>query len=403
MQASGRPMITQMIFDWAKRTPDRTAIVHNGRPYSYQSFAQLIGTARGYFARRGYSGPGYAMLAVHNLLDFWVVSLALRSLGLTTMAVEAELAVRNHRLPSVRCVVAAPGETWAGLDTVCSELGLPLLSVSLAGEAHLGLEDVAAAHPLGGHILRTSGTTGIRKMVLMSPADDTFVQRLQSDVFGMNQHSLLCLFDFGAWTGHAYKWAISTWSVGGAIVIEQGREAYRALLYPGVTHAVLNPLVLAGILAAPADAFPRNDSMQVAVGAGALTRMHVEQAKARITPRIFNYVASTEAGIISFTPLDTPEQQRWHRLVPGRAVEIVNDTDRPVPAGAIGRMRSQHGGRAHRLFQRRNGDAGLFQGRLLLSRRSGRHPIRRAHGAARTRHRCHQCDGRQDFSGPHRG
>ena len=102
---------------------------------------------------------------------------------------------------------------------------------------------------------------------------------------------------------------------------------------------MLVPAVLATILAAPADAFPRNDTMQLAVGGGAMTRTQVEQAKARITPRLFNWLASTEAGSIAFTPVDTPEDHKWQRLVPGRVVEIVDESDRPVPTGEIGRVR----------------------------------------------------------------
>ena len=94
-----RPMIPQIIFDWAKRTPDRTAVIYNGRPWSYRSFAQAIAVARGYFARRGYVGPGYAVLAVYNLMDFWILSLALRSLGLTTVAVPSAAEVGKLGLP----------------------------------------------------------------------------------------------------------------------------------------------------------------------------------------------------------------------------------------------------------------------------------------------------------------
>ena len=82
-------MITQLIFDWAKQTPDRTAVIYNGRPCSYRSFAQVIAEACGYFARRNCVGPGYAVLAIHCLIDCWIVSLALRSLGLTTVAVRS--------------------------------------------------------------------------------------------------------------------------------------------------------------------------------------------------------------------------------------------------------------------------------------------------------------------------
>ena len=332
-------MITQMIFDWAKQTPNRTAVIYNDQRWSYRSFAQFIALSRGYFARRGYIGPGYAVLALHNLMDFWVLSLALRSLGLTTLAVPSVAEVARVGLPNVRCVITSPGETWAGLDGLCTELGLPLLSLSLASEPALAFEVSEAPHPVGGHILRTSGTTGIYKMVLMSPAFDAVLLRRRAELFGMNKDTVFCVFDFPPWTGAGYKWAASPWSVGGANLIEQGRERDQALLHPGITHAVLTPGMLVAVLAAPAGAFPRNDTMQLAVSGGAMTRMQVDQAKARITPRLFNDLGCTEAGTIAFTSLDTPEDQRWHRLVPSRVVEIVDESDHPVPTGETGRLR----------------------------------------------------------------
>jgi acyl-CoA synthetase (AMP-forming)/AMP-acid ligase II len=333
-------MITRLIFDWAKQTPDRTAMIYNGNALSYRSFAQAIAVARGYFARRGFLGPGYALLAISNIMNFWILSLALRSLGLTTVSVRSPAMVRGLGLANVRCVITTPGEVWAGgLDVLCTELRLSLLSVSLAGEPALGLEAPEAPHLLGGHILLTSGTTGIYKMVLMSPEIDAEFLRLHVELFTMNQHTLLSVFNFGTWTAPGYKWAASPWSVGGATLIEQRGELYQALLRPGITHAMLNPEMLAAILAAPAGAFPRNDAMQLGVGAGAMTRTQVEQAKARITSRLFHYFGCTEAGAIAFTSLDTPEDQRWHRLVPGRMVEVVDSSDRPVPIGEIGQVR----------------------------------------------------------------
>ncbi len=332
-------MITQLIFDWAKQTPDKTAVIYSGRPWSYRSFAELIAVARGYFVRRGYVGPGYAVLAVRNLMRFWILSLALRSLGLTTVVVWSAAEVGKLGLPNVRCVITSPDENWPRLEGLCTELGLPLLSVSLAGETALALDAFEAPHPEGGHILLTSGTTGTNKMMLVSPAFDSFFLWRNVEVIGMNQDTVLSVFGFEASTGIGYKWAASPWTVGGAVIIEQGRELYQALLRPGITHAVLVPTVLASILAAPADAFPRNDTMQLIVGGGALTRSQVDQVKARITPRLFNWLGSTEAGVIAFTPMDAPEDQKWHRLVPGRVVEIVDESDRPVPTGEIGRVR----------------------------------------------------------------
>jgi acyl-coenzyme A synthetase/AMP-(fatty) acid ligase len=334
-------MITNLIFDWAIRTPDRTAVIYNGHPWSYRSFAQIISVARGYFARRGYIGPGYAVLAIPNLINFWVLSLALRSLGLTTIGVPSATAVRNLSLPDVRCVITgtSPRETYAGLGDLCTELGLPLLSVSLDGERALGLDASEAPDSSGGHILMTSGTTGTHKMILWSSTFDAVSLRRRVKMFGLNQDTVFCVFDFWPWTGPGYRWTVSPWTVGGATLIEQSSQPYKALLRPGITHAILAPALLSGILAAPTDAFPRSDAMQLAVTAGALSQTQIDLAKVRITSRLFNSLASTETGHIAFTPLETPEDRLWHRLIPGRLTEIVDEADRPVSIGEIGRLR----------------------------------------------------------------
>jgi acyl-coenzyme A synthetase/AMP-(fatty) acid ligase len=213
------------------------------------------------------------------------------------------------------------------------------MSVSMDGEQVLALDAPGAGPPSGGHILQTSGTTGLYKMVLMTAAIDAVFLRRKVDVIGMDQDTVLSVFDFGPWTAAGYRWGASPWLVGGATLIEQGGEPHAALLRPGLTHAVLVPGMLAAVLAAPADAFPRNAAMRLTVGGGSMTRTQVDQAKARITPHLFNWLASTEAGGIAFTRLDTAEDHRWQRLVPSRVVEIVDDDGRPAPDGVVGRVR----------------------------------------------------------------
>src|ERR1700761_8704044 len=103
-------MLTGVIFDWAQKTPDKTALVYNQRPFSYRAFARLIALARGYFIARGVGGPGVAIIAVINLADFWVLSLALRSLGLTTITRDSADAIAGIGLPEVRCIATSPSE-----------------------------------------------------------------------------------------------------------------------------------------------------------------------------------------------------------------------------------------------------------------------------------------------------
>jgi len=107
--------MTPLIFDWTKRTPDSTAMIYNGRPWPYRTFANAIAVARGYFARRGYVGPGYAALFCDNQQGFWVFSLALRSLGLTIVDLRPAGAAGLPGLPNMRGVITIQGERWAGL------------------------------------------------------------------------------------------------------------------------------------------------------------------------------------------------------------------------------------------------------------------------------------------------
>ena len=332
-------MIVEWIFEWAQRTPEKTAVIHNERPWSYRSFAEHIAMARGYFLKRGYAGPGYAVLATYSRMEFWILSLALRSLGLTTVAVGNAAMLGELPLSGIRCVVTRQGEAWPGLASLCEARGLALLSVSSKDVSSRDASPPHAAHEPGGHILLTSGTTGRFKMLLSTPAIDAGFSRWRSEVTGVNQDSVLSVFSFEPWTAAGYRAAANPWMVGGTTLMEHGREPYRALLNPGITHGIIVPALLDPILAAPANAFPRNESLQFAVTGGAMTRRQIEQTKARITPHLFALLGSTEISSFAYTPLETEEDQRWHRLLPHRVVEIVSETDHPVAVGEVGRVR----------------------------------------------------------------
>ena len=141
----------------------------------------------------------------------------------------------------------------------------------------------------------------------------------------------------------------------------------------------MTPQLLAQVLAAPAGTFTRNDEMRLAIGAGASLQRDIDQAKSRITPHLFSYIASTETGLYAFTPLETAEDLKWHRLVPGaRLVEMVDESDRPMPTGEIGRIRvSTAGGptgylndeAATRTFFK---DGFFYPGDLAIMRSDGR-------------------------------
>jgi acyl-CoA synthetase (AMP-forming)/AMP-acid ligase II len=70
-----------------------------------------------------------------------------------------------------------------------------------------------------------------------------------------------------------------------------------------------------------------------------LSQSMVDEARARLTRQIFMYLAATEVGPFALTPIERPEDLRWHRIIPSREVQIVDPEDRLLPAGREGRLR----------------------------------------------------------------
>ena len=331
--------VSDLLFAWAQRIPDKPALVHNGVTFSYAELAHRVAQARGWFARNGLTGPGVAVLATRRLAEFWIQSLALRSLGLTTIAPRDGDSLETLALPDVRAVIGSATGSRSALETEAAEAGLACLSPSIADERPFWPTGTTPAEQAGGHILLTSGTTGLPKKVLSAPSFEPAYMHHRRSIMGFPHDYVGVLFDYGPWTGAGYRGVVCSLAAGATMILQQGGDRHEALLYPGVTSVATIPSIAAELLATPAGVLPRNPAMELQVGAGALNRWEIEALKERFTPHLFNGFGSTEARITAFTALATPEDYRWHRLVPGRGAQVVDDEDRPLPPGRIGRLR----------------------------------------------------------------
>lgn len=327
--------VTDAIPRHAMTHPDKTALAFNGAPMTYGQFSGLIEQAAAAFAAQGLGGEGYAIVAITNLVDNWIACLALRRLGLTTMAARGVDDIPGFQLAGVQAVVAARAEAWPGLPEACVGAGMSLVWAAMGPTAATA---PAAATP-GGHILQTSGTTGIYKKVLIETSFEPAMTRRRCEVYGIDAGSVIGVLDFGGWTGLGYKSPIAAWTVGATAVIHQAPPRWRALQYPGLTHCHAIPPMLADILAAPEGALVRQEQMKLIVGAGPLTQALADAARARITPHLYVNVGSTEVSTFAYTAIETSEDRRWHRLLSDVAVETVDENDRPTARGQVGRVR----------------------------------------------------------------
>ena len=272
---------------------------------------------------------------IRSRLDAWIIGFALRCLGITTVCVPSLAGVEWLKLRNVRCVLtteANPGPS-------------PIPHIHVPHDMYLNIADddvaecPAMPRPAGGHILVTSGSTGIKKKVLIDDASLTQLIPRHIDFHSFSARSVYNLFDFELWTGMGYKMPPCVWSLGGAVVFHQGKDRHRSLLIEGITHAFVTPSVLAALLQAPVDEICRNDAMRLIVGSAPMSRALLSATKDRLTSQIFAAIGSTEIGNWALTPIEGPDDLGSHIVHPSVEVQVVDEVDRPLPAGRIGAIR----------------------------------------------------------------
>jgi acyl-coenzyme A synthetase/AMP-(fatty) acid ligase len=331
-------VLTGRIFHWADRTPERNALTWDGLTLTYTDFARAIARARGFFVRRGREGPGVAAVALSGFLDFWVISLALRSLGFTTITLNEAGDIGAPHFPPLSLVATPPGagEPWVSRECARTGIRCDVVDLDAAAALELGAGPDPAA---GGHILQTSGTTGVRKMVLIDPGFEAEFLARRRRVNGINAGSIVSVFNFHPRTGVGYKSPAGTWDIGGWVVFDSSNAPHRSLAQPGLSLATMVPTMLRELLAMPQGAYPYNPNLMLAVTGGAITQSEIDQAKTRLTPRLYNGLGATECHPIALTPLDTPDDHRWHVPAVGTRIEIVDDQGRPAATGETGLLR----------------------------------------------------------------
>ena len=152
----------------------------------------------------------------------------------------------------------------------------------------------------------------------------------------MSGSSCIYVGNFGRWTAGGYRWPLFTWSVEGTVVIDQRPDQHAPLAEHQFTHVFTTPDMLATMMRTAGGALRRNDATRLMVTGGALPATLLAMARQHLTRQVFAVLASTEALTVAITPLEQPEDLRWHRVHPSREVEVVDDSDRRLPPGHEG-------------------------------------------------------------------
>ena len=333
-----RPL--EAIFRQAQQVPDELALHYLRHRITYGEFAYWIALARDFLASQDLR-PGSigALLCVPDVFDGWVLRFALQSLGLTTLDLAHPDEIGAYSFKGIGCVITTIREQPIDVPDADYKLIRIPHRIFFGKDGGRIPEMPALDVPMGGHILLTSGTTGFRKKVLRDAEGTSSDAKRRCAVYGISEDSVFHALDFAPWTAAGYLLPIFAWSAGATAICHRGKDLQRSFDIERITHALVTPMKLEELLAVPREELRCHPEMNLFVTAAPLTATLAAAAKSRFTPNIFHMLASTEGRTVALTRINGPEDVNSHVLVGGSEVQIVDDGDKPLPAGQVGAIR----------------------------------------------------------------
>jgi acyl-coenzyme A synthetase/AMP-(fatty) acid ligase len=162
-------MFINHIYRHAHEDPDRLAVINNGHEITYARFACAIEATRNHLIQAGLPDHGVIVRLDRDLYMDWLILLAVRSLGLTTVSGPSWQAIERLGLNDITGVVCLSAEASALADVRTAHPDLVVVSLPLTVMQPTDAQDLPSPLPdgsFGDHIIYTSGTTGTNKRIL---------------------------------------------------------------------------------------------------------------------------------------------------------------------------------------------------------------------------------------------
>lgn len=116
--------VLESIFTNALTAPKKTAVITDGRVIGYRAYAAAIVRMRRFMEAQAIDRDQVAILCVGELASGWIIGLALRSLGVTTVYARTLEDVERLGFAAFT-VVSSDVEVWPGLAAMAARVGAP--------------------------------------------------------------------------------------------------------------------------------------------------------------------------------------------------------------------------------------------------------------------------------------
>jgi acyl-coenzyme A synthetase/AMP-(fatty) acid ligase len=338
-------MIVDRIYERARSDPAKPALIHNDVVIDYATFAKGIETFRKILQRKGLPPGTIAVVLVSHLADAWALTLALRALGLTTIQLRALAHIKELGIKNVSCAVTTEREQSAHDLAGNAIAGAKIIVVSRSDLAAIQLGELPASpqtvHPSGGHILYTSGTTGISKKLMWdSQLED--VRASARGTRGYGNSAIVHVLNFDLWTGIGWKTPLAVWQPGGCVIIDQRPERYERFFHHAVTSASMSTGVFQYLLEINKSELDASNECELWVGGAVMGADFTRNAIARFgdTVSVYNSYSATELVTPALrSRLRSIDDAVWLSQAPDRTVQIVDESGHECSPGQEGDLR----------------------------------------------------------------